>query len=159
MKIYAYCEQGRDYPFIFTSTHIIKNYYPWWCTAMKKVNKEHLINEETCIEDFLVVNWAWEIKTPEFNAAGFLVNREDWTKDIMLAIAFREGIEMTTKVEEYVTLARKLFIENGTVPALREFSKMTGGDRKGSHFNKIFHGGTMKKIAMLGGLPQPTGCV
>lgn len=94
-----------------------------------------------------------------FNEAGFLVNPEDWSFNVMEDIAEREGIILTAEVIELVNSARNYYEENATVPPLREFSKMHGGDRKGTHLNKIFNGGPMKKIAMLGGLPQPTGCV
>ena len=95
----------------------------------------------------------------EFNEAGFLKNPEDWNIDVMQFIAEREGIELNTEIINYVKSCREYYDENQSVPPLREFSKMHGGDRKGSHLNKVFNGGPMKKIAMLGGLPQPTGCV
>ena len=95
----------------------------------------------------------------EFNEAGFLLNPDDWSEEIMAFIAQREGIELTDEVIKYVKSCREFYEENATVPPLREFSKMHGGDRKGTALNKLFNGGPMKKIAMLGGLPQPTGCV
>lgn len=95
----------------------------------------------------------------EFNEAGFLLNPNDWTEELMQFIANREGIELTDDVKKYVFSCREYYSENQSVPPLREFSKMHGGDRKGTELNKIFNGGPMKKIAMLGGLPQPTGCV
>lgn len=95
----------------------------------------------------------------EFNEAGFMRNPDDWTPEVMQVIAARENIALSDRVKELVKLCRVEYEENQTVPALRVFSKMTGGDRKGSELNKLFNGGPMKKIAMLGGLPQPTGCV
>jgi tRNA 2-thiouridine synthesizing protein E len=95
----------------------------------------------------------------EFNPAGFLVNPDDWSPEVMQFIADREGITLTGEIIGYVKSCREYYSENAVVPALREFSKMHGGDRKGKIFDPLFHGGTMKKIAMLGGLPQPTGCV
>lgn len=95
----------------------------------------------------------------DFNEAGFMKNPDDWNEDIMKFIADREGIELTDRVVELITLCREEYNETQTVPPLRVFSKMTGGDRKGSELNTLFNGGPMKKIAMLGGLPQPTGCV
>jgi tRNA 2-thiouridine synthesizing protein E len=94
-----------------------------------------------------------------FNEAGFLVDPSLWSEDLMYEIAKREGIELTHEMRDYVIACRKYYDEKATVPPLREFSKMHGGDRKGTHLNKLFNGGPMKKIAMLGGLPQPTGCV
>ena len=95
----------------------------------------------------------------EFNEAGFLKNPEDWNEDLMFEIAEREGIELTPEMVVYITSCRDFYEENQTVPPLRQFSKMHGGDRKGTRLNEVFNGGPMKKIAMLGGMPQPTGCV
>lgn len=156
MKYYLIAEPGGNW--ITSDDLIIRDFFPFWERRMKKANKEYLISKKTCIEDFTIVHWASEIML-EFNEAGFLLNREDWTPEVMRFIAEREKIELTEDVEKYVMLARKLYDENGTVPVLREFSKLTGGDRKGTHLNKLFNGGPMKKIAMLAGLPQPTGCV
>lgn len=96
---------------------------------------------------------------PEFNEAGFLKNPEDWSEDLMYDIAEREGIVLTDRMVDFILSARSYFLDNATVPPLRDFSKMHGGDRKGTVLNQLFNGGPMKKIAMLGGLPQPTGCV
>ena len=95
----------------------------------------------------------------EFNEAGFLKNPDDWSPEVMQFIADREGITVTSEIMSYVSSCREYYNENQSVPPLREFSKMHGGDRKGTQLNKVFNGGPMKKIAMLGGLPQPTGCV
>ncbi len=103
----------------------------------------------------LVVNG----KEVEFGEDGFLTNRDDWNEDVMRTIAAREHIELTGDIEKYVRSAREIYEKERVVPPLREFSKRHGGDRKGSHLNELFHGGPMKKIAMLGGLPKPTGCV
>jgi len=95
----------------------------------------------------------------EFDAEGFLVDRDDWSREIMAAIAEDAGIDLTDEIIGYVETARTMFEEDQTVPPIRKFSKATGGDRKGTHLNEIFHGAPMKKIARLGGLPKPTGCV
>ena len=95
----------------------------------------------------------------EYNEAGYLIDQDMWTEDLMFEIAEREGITLTPDVIVYVMSARDEYNKNQTVPVLREFSKLHGGDRKGKIFDQHFHGGTMKKISMLGGLPQPTGCV
>ena len=93
------------------------------------------------------------------NEAGFLLDRSKWSEDVMYVLADMNGITMDDKVVELVELVRDEYIKRGTVPPLREFSKLTGGDRKGTHLNKIFNGGPMKKLALIAGLPQPTGCV
>jgi len=97
-------------------------------------------------------------KETKFNSAGFLENPDDWNFDIMYQIAEREGITLTNEAIGYIKLARKLYFETGTVPVLRDFSKLTGGDRKGKHLVKMFNGRPMSQIAKLGGMPPPSGC-
>jgi hypothetical protein len=41
---------------------IIQEYFPYWSEQMKTVNKEHLIDREACIDDWTVVNLAWEVQ-------------------------------------------------------------------------------------------------
>jgi tRNA 2-thiouridine synthesizing protein E len=94
-----------------------------------------------------------------FNEAGFLHHPEDWSEPMMHEIAKREGIDLTDEMIMYIKSCRSIYERTQTVPPLREFSKIHGGDRKGTRLNEVFNGGPMKKIAMLGGLPQPTGCV
>jgi len=94
-----------------------------------------------------------------FNEAGFLKDPNEWSEDLMFEIAEREGIELNHEMVYLITSARDEYERNQTVPPLRVFAKMHGDDRKGTKLNTMFNGAPMKKIAMLGGLPQPTGCV
>lgn len=95
----------------------------------------------------------------ERDGDGFLVNMNDWSRDVMLEMAEEDGFTITEEIEGYIMKAREMYDEDQTVPPLRVFSKATGGDRKGTHLNKAFSGGPMKVIAKYGGLPKPTGCV
>ena len=95
----------------------------------------------------------------KYNEAGFLIDRHGWSEIVMHEIANRESINLNAEMIELILSCREQYETNQTVPPLREFSKLHGGDRKGTHLNKLFNGAPMKKIAMLGGLPQPTGCV
>jgi len=95
----------------------------------------------------------------EVDGDGFLIDRSDWSEDVMVEIAETSGIELTEKVRGYCLLARAMYEADGVVPPIRVFGKAVGDDRKGSKLNGIFNGGVMKKIAKLAGLPKPTGCV
>lgn len=46
----------------YTKSDILKEYYECWCDNMRKVGKESMISEDACIEDWVVVHWAEEIK-------------------------------------------------------------------------------------------------
>ena len=95
----------------------------------------------------------------KYNEAGFLIDPNMWSEIVMHEIANRENIKLSAEMVDLILSCRKYYEDNQVVPPLREFSKMHGGDRKGTHLQTIFNGGVMKKIAMLGGLPQPTGCI
>ena len=90
---------------------------------------------------------------------GFLLNRNDWNEDVMKELITKDGLELTDEIKALVVTLREEFESTGTVLPLRNFSKLTGGDRKGTHLNKIFNGGPMKVLARISGLPKPTGCV
>lgn len=45
-----------------TESDILAKYFECWSARMKKTGREHLISEERCIEDWVVVNWAQEVK-------------------------------------------------------------------------------------------------
>ena len=101
---------------------------------------------------------------------GFLLSIDDWSEEVMYEMAQADGfeiafldkkdqIEITDEIKNYIFKAREMYSENGTVPAVRDFAKQFGMDRKASKLYEIFQSGPMKKIAKYGGLPKPTGCV
>ena len=45
-----------------TEAEIISEYFPWWSEQMTKVGKQDQISEQACIEDWVVVHWAYEVK-------------------------------------------------------------------------------------------------
>lgn len=70
MKYYAYNELSDNYKFeniIVTRSEnqIIEVYWPYWYGRMceqfgkREVDKNYTI--EDCIEDYVIVNWAWEV--------------------------------------------------------------------------------------------------
>ena len=48
----------------FSEDEIIEQYYPWWSDQMKKkygeVYFEEIYCKKDCIDDWIVINWAWE---------------------------------------------------------------------------------------------------
>lgn len=63
MKYYSYYSYHEDKEEIVTvsSAEILEQYWDYWCEQMKKVGKESMIHPQTCIEDFCVIHWAWEV--------------------------------------------------------------------------------------------------
>ena len=90
---------------------------------------------------------------------GFLLSIDDWSEEVMYQMANADNFEITEEIKSYILKAREMYDENGTVPAVRDFAKEFGMDRKASKLYEIFQSGPMKKIAKYGGLPKPTGCV
>ena len=39
---------------------VLADYYPYWCALLHKAGKAHLISRQRCLDDWMVVNWAWE---------------------------------------------------------------------------------------------------
>ena len=90
---------------------------------------------------------------------GFLINIDDWSESVMMEMADEDNFVITNEIKSYIDKARAMYNETGTVPAVRNFAKEFGMDRKASKLYEVFQSGPMKKIAKYGGLPKPTGCV
>lgn len=60
MRIFKYIDQDGEHT--ITDKEIIEQYYPYWQMGMKRIGKVDQISEEGCIEDFIVVHWASEVK-------------------------------------------------------------------------------------------------
>ncbi len=60
MRSYMYADPGGEY--ILTEEQIYNEYWDYWCSQMRRVGKEDMISKERCLEDWITVNWAWEVK-------------------------------------------------------------------------------------------------
>jgi len=60
-EIYLYNEQDEEFPVEVSRETIIKEYWPFWEKRMiDKFGVGHeLITEDNCIDDWVVVHWAW----------------------------------------------------------------------------------------------------
>lgn len=45
---------------IISDKRILESYYSYWSQRMIEADKAHLISEKNCIDDFCVINWAFE---------------------------------------------------------------------------------------------------
>ena len=57
---YKFEDQGGVH--IYTREEILKEYFPYWSNRMFMIGKGDEINEDNCIEDWIAVSWAREIK-------------------------------------------------------------------------------------------------
>jgi len=90
---------------------------------------------------------------------GFLIDRDDWTKNAMLELALAEGVILTSAHVKYIMAAREMYADNRTVPSIREFAKHFGMSRKARELYQLFETSPMKRIAKWGGLPKTHGCL
>lgn len=61
LAVTTYRYESQDGRHDITEEEILRTYYPYWQEQMRKVGKEALISPEACIEDFIVVHWAWKV--------------------------------------------------------------------------------------------------
>lgn len=92
----------------------------------------------------------------DVNDEGYLTDRSQWTKEIAVAIAKEEGIELTDK---HFTLLEYLRDRQAKGESLTIRSVGTSGiiDIKG--FYQLFPGAPMKKASKIAGIPKPASCV
>jgi hypothetical protein len=68
LRYFSYNTLKDDEHLIETMTEdeIRKIYYPWWyermCNKFGKDVVDSTYNFEDCLEDWKIVNWAWEVK-------------------------------------------------------------------------------------------------
>ena len=106
-----------------------------------------------------MVHIDWKGKKLEVNEEGFLVNAEEWNKEIAELLAkAEEGIENLTedhwKVIEYI---RTYYLEKNLAPMVRSVCKTTGFKLR--YIYDLFPSGPAKGACKVAGLPKPDGCV
>ncbi len=103
-------------------------------------------------------------KTVEVDEEGYLVNINDWTRDIAVELAKSENVEMTDSHWEVIDFLREYYNEYQIAPAVRVLTKAIGkklGPEKGNskYLYELFPYGPAKQACKIGGLPKPTGCI
>lgn len=103
-------------------------------------------------------------KTIEVDEEGYLVNREDWSKEVAEAMAKEDDCELTDNHWEVINFLRDYYDEYQIAPAVRVLTKAIGkklGADKGNskYLYELFPYGPAKQACKYAGLPKPTGCV
>lgn len=99
--------------------------------------------------------------TDEF---GYLKNLGDWSEDLAIAIAHKEGIELSEAHWEIVLFVREFYQEYKTSPAIRMLVKALAqkfGEEKGNsrYLQRLFPEGPAKQATKIAGLPKPAKCL
>ncbi|OAQ14661.1 sulfur transfer protein TusE [Bibersteinia trehalosi Y31] len=99
--------------------------------------------------------------TDEF---GYLKNLDDWSEDLAIVIAHKEGIELSEAHWEIVLFVREFYQEYKTSPAIRMLVKALAqkfGEEKGNsrYLQRLFPEGPAKQATKIAGLPKPAKCL
>jgi len=98
-------------------------------------------------------------KQLEVNEEGFLVNPEQWDREIALALAQKEeGLEsLSAEHWTVIEFIRNHYLQTKLAPMVRLMCKSTGFPLR--HIYELFPSGPAKGACKLAGLPKPDGCV
>jgi tRNA 2-thiouridine synthesizing protein E len=102
--------------------------------------------------------------TYETDEDGYLVNLDQWNKDVGEFLAKSETLEMSDAHWEVVNFLREYYEEYKIAPMIRILTKAIGkklGPEKGNtkYLYELYPGGPAKQACKIAGLPKPTGCV
>ena len=92
----------------------------------------------------------------ELNEQGYLLNMDQWDKEIAKAIAADEEIELTERHFEILAYLRSEQ-EKGTALSIRRVGKSGVVDIK--EFYQLFPSGPLKKASRIAGIPKPASCI
>ena len=92
----------------------------------------------------------------EVTDEGYLKDASVWNRDIALAIAKEEGIELTDKHFEVLEFIRNK-VANGETLTIRGIGKSGIVDAK--TFYQLFPGAPLKKATKIAGVAKPVSCM
>ncbi len=103
-------------------------------------------------------------KQYEIDEDGYLVNLDDWSRELAEHIAKLEDIQMTDAHWEVVNFLRDYYQKYQIAPMIKILVKEIGkvmGPEKGNtkYLYELYPGGPAKQACKIAGLPKPTGCV
>ena len=92
----------------------------------------------------------------DFNEEGYFTNPSQWTKEVAIAMAKEESLELTTTHIEVLEFIRKKY-ENEENLTIRSIGKSGITDIK--NFYKLFPGAPLKRATKYAGIPKPASCI
>lgn len=95
---------------------------------------------------------------------GFLLNLDDWSKDVAVLIAKEEGILLTKDHWVIINLLREHYKKYKTTLAIRALIKLITkelGEEKGKsiYLQKLFFNSPALQANKIAGLPKPVRCI
>nr|VFJ42398.1 MAG: tRNA 2-thiouridine synthesizing protein E [Candidatus Kentron sp. DK]VFJ45437.1 MAG: tRNA 2-thiouridine synthesizing protein E [Candidatus Kentron sp. DK] len=103
-------------------------------------------------------------KSYEVDEEGYLVNLNEWTREVGEKMAELDDAALEDKHWEVIDFLREYYEEYQIAPAVRVLTKAIGkkfGKDKGNskYLYELFPYGPAKQACKYAGLPKPTGCV
>ena len=103
-------------------------------------------------------------KSVEVDEDGYLVNLDDWTKELGEHMASQDGMNLTEAHWEVINFLRDYYAKYQIAPMIKILVKEIGkvmGPEKGNtkYLYELFPDGPAKQACRYAGLPKPTGCV
>lgn len=100
----------------------------------------------------------------ELDKNGYLVNLEDWSRDVATLLAQEENISLTAEHWEIIDALRTFYQEYQISPAMRALVKYIErelGQEKGRsiYLLGLFPPSPAKIASKIAGLPRPTNCL
>jgi len=110
------------------------------------------------------MGYVYEGQDIEADEEGYLVNLDDWNRELAVQIAADEDIEMSDDHWEVVDFLRQYYEDFQIAPAVRVLTKAikkSMGPEKGNsgYLYELFPYGPGKQACKIAGLPKPTGCI
>ncbi|MGX2948885.1 TusE/DsrC/DsvC family sulfur relay protein [Frederiksenia canicola] len=102
-----------------------------------------------------------QFPTDEF---GYLKNLNDWSEELAVAIAAKDGVVLSEAHWEIIYFVREFYQEYKTSPAIRMLVKALAqkfGEEKGNsrYLQRLFPEGPAKQATKIAGLPKPAKCL
>ncbi len=92
----------------------------------------------------------------EVNDDGYMLNPEQWSREIAAEIAKEEGVDLSDKHYTIIDYIRQR-VASGEALSLRKLGKSGIVDIK--EFYQLFPGAPLKKATKIAGVPKPESCV
>lgn len=92
----------------------------------------------------------------EVNEEGYMTDSSQWNREIAVALAKEDGIDLSDKHFEVLEFLRSA-TEKGETLTIRKVGKSGITDIKGLY--QLFPGGPLKLSSKFAGIPKPASCV
>lgn len=103
-------------------------------------------------------------KQIEVDDDGYIVNLDDWSKELAEFLAKKDDITLTDAHWEVINFLRDYYKQYQIAPMIKILVKEIGkvmGPEKGNtkYLYELYPGGPAKQACKFAGLQKPTGCV